>query len=125
LAWFRRSSWPVAARRLSPRTGRGFEVRTVLRDGKKLWQKTLRATETEDPFQGNLRDHGYATSIPVADGQRVFVFFGKSGVLAFDWEGNQLWQKGVGTGSAIMGWGSGTSLVLCKDLVIVNANAES
>ena len=57
--------------------------------------------------------------------QRIFAFFGKSGVLAFDWEGKQLWRKSVGTGSAIMGWGTGTSLLLYKDLVIVNANAES
>ena len=55
----------------------------------------------------------------------MFVFFGKSGVLAFDREGRQLWQKSVGTGSAMMGWGSGASLLAYKNLVLVNANAES
>jgi hypothetical protein len=96
-----------------------------LADGKLLWQKSVPATLPEDPYEGQLTDHGYASSTPAADGERVFVFFGKSGVLAFDWEGRQLWQKSVGTGSAIMGWGSGASLTLYKDLVIVNANAES
>jgi len=96
-----------------------------LADGKVVWDKAVRATVPEDPYQGNLTDHGYATSTPATDGQRVYVQFGKSGVLAFDLEGNQLWQTSVGTGSAIMGWGSGASPLLFKDLVIVNANAES
>lgn len=96
-----------------------------LADGKILWDKPVRATVPEDPYQGQLTDHGYATSTPATDRERVFVFFGKSGVLAFDRDGNQLWQKSVGTGSAIMGWGSAASLLLYKNLVIVNANAES
>jgi outer membrane protein assembly factor BamB len=96
-----------------------------LGDGKVLWQKTVPATLPEDPYQGQLTEHGYASSTPATDGERVFVFFGKSGVVAFDWKGTQLWQTSVGTGSAMMGWGSGASLVLSKDIVIVNANAES
>ncbi len=96
-----------------------------LLDGKVLWQKFIPATVPEDPYQGQLTEHGYASSTPATDGQQVFVFFGKSGVLAFDAQGKQLWQTSVGTGSAIMGWGSGASLLLHKNLVIVNANAES
>jgi outer membrane protein assembly factor BamB len=96
-----------------------------LADGEVRWQKTVRATLPEDPYQGQLTQHGYASSTPATDGERIFVFFGKSGVVAFDWEGKQLWQTSVGTGSAVMGWGSGASPVLYKDLVIVNANAES
>jgi len=96
-----------------------------LGDGKVLWQKAVPAKLPEDPYQGQLTQHGYASSSPATDGERVFVFFGKSGVVAFDWEGKQLWQTSVGTGSAMMGWGSGASPVLYKDLVIVNANAES
>jgi len=79
----------------------------------------------EDPYQGQLTEHGYASSTPATDGQRVFVFFGKSGVLAFDRDGKQLWQTSVGTGSAMMGWGSAASPLLYKNLVIVNANPES
>jgi outer membrane protein assembly factor BamB len=94
-------------------------------DGQVLWQKSVRAVLPEDPYQGMLTEHGYASSTPAADGERVYVFFGKSGVLAFDFDGNPLWQASVGTGSAIMGWGSAASLTLHKNLVIVNANAES
>jgi outer membrane protein assembly factor BamB len=96
-----------------------------LADGKVLWNKPVRAAVPEDPYEGSLSQHGFASSTPATDGQRVFVFFGKWGVLAFDRDGNQLWQTSVGTGSAMMGWGSAASPLLYKNLVIVNANPES
>src|SRR5205823_4485336 len=61
----------------------------------------------------------------VSDGNRVFVFFGKSGVLAYDMEGKQLWQTKVGEGRDGRGWGSASSPILYKDLVIVPAVVES
>jgi outer membrane protein assembly factor BamB len=76
------------------------------------------------PEQARIReDHGYASSTPVAEPDRVYVFFGKSGVLAFDFDGNPLWRTEVG--SQVHGWGSGASPVLFGDLVIVNASVES
>lgn len=96
-----------------------------LKEGKILWDKTVAPHPQEDRFVDFLRDHGYATSTPTSDGERVYVFFGKAGVLAFDMDGKQLWQTSVGDGSALNGWGSGSSPVLFKDTVIVNAAAES
>ncbi|MEI8016760.1 MAG: PQQ-binding-like beta-propeller repeat protein [Schlesneria sp.] len=94
-------------------------------DGKVLWESPVKGTPDEDRYQGQIQSHGYATSTPATDGTRVYVFFGKAGVLAFDLNGKQLWQTSVGTGSAQMGWGQGTSLILYKNLVIVPAFAES
>jgi outer membrane protein assembly factor BamB len=51
------------------------------------------------------------------------VFFGKSGVVAFDHAGKKLWNTKVG--DKLNGWGSATSPVLHKDLVLVNASVES
>ena len=96
-----------------------------LKDGKILWNNPLRSKQSEDRFSGFLQDHGYATSTPASDGERVYVFFGKSGVLAFDLDGKELWQTPVGTGSAMNNWGSGSSPILYRDTVIVNAAAES
>lgn len=96
-----------------------------LSDGKVLWDRPISAKQPEDRFNGFLRDHGYATSTPVSDGEQVFVFFGKSGVLAFDLDGNQLWQSPVGNGSGMNGWGSGSSPILYGNTVIVNAAAEA
>ena len=96
-----------------------------LRDGAVQWDKPVAAVQPEDAYQGMMAEHGYASHTPATDGQRVYCFFGKSGVYAFDFDGNELWHTSVGTGSAILGFGSGASVALYKELVIVNANAES
>ena len=92
-----------------------------LADGKLLWNTPVAA---EQPEQARIReDHGYASSTPVADSERIYTLFGKSGVFAFDHSGKQLWQSKVG--DKLNGWGSATSPVLYKDFVIVNASIES
>src|SRR2546423_298961 len=63
------------------------------------------------------------SSTPVSDGKSVFVFLGRSGVFAFDFEGKELWRASLGKGTH--GWGIATSPVLHKDLLIVNASVES
>ncbi|MEW6305596.1 MAG: PQQ-binding-like beta-propeller repeat protein [Verrucomicrobiota bacterium] len=93
--------------------------------GKILWNSAIAAAQPEERYTRNLGEHGYATHTPVSDGERVYVFFGKSGVLAFDFAGKQLWQADVGRESGRMGWGSASSLVLHKNSVIVTATEES
>ena len=95
-------------------------------DGKIVWTREVEAVQPEDRYQGmGVPEHGYATNSPVTDGQSVFAFFGKSGVLAYDLEGNQLWKVSVGTESGNRGWGTAASLMLYKNLLIVNAAEES
>jgi outer membrane protein assembly factor BamB len=96
-----------------------------LKTGKVLWDKSIPAELPEDPYSGNLREHGYASNTPVTDGERVFAFFGKTGVLAFDFDGQQIWKVNVGRQSSNRRWGSGASPILCEDMVIVNAAEES
>lgn len=91
--------------------------------GQILWQKEVAPKLPEMKFTGFMKEHGYASSTPVTDGERVYVFFGKTGVLAFDLGGKQLWHVDVGSG--IDAWGSAASPILHKDLVIVNAAIES
>ena len=81
-------------------------------DGKILWNQAVKATLSE---KDRVRDHGYAANTPAADTERVYTFFGKSGVFAFDHQGNQLWQADVGSNTN--GWGTAASPVLYKDLV--------
>ncbi len=95
-------------------------------DGKIVWSKAVDAVLPEDPPRGiGIPEHGYASNTPVTDAARIYVFFGKSGVLAFDLKGNQLWQTSVGTESSNRRWGSAASPILYKDLLIVNASEES
>ena len=94
-------------------------------NGQLLWERAFKAVQPELPYKGMLREHGYAASTPVSDSQNVYFFLGKNGVLAFDLNGKQLWQEGVGTGSDGKKWGSAASPVLYEDLLIVNAWDES
>src|SRR5262245_37148897 len=91
--------------------------------GRILWDQDVQPKLPEFEYQGRLTLHGYATSTPVADASRVYVFYGKSGVLAYDHDGKQLWQTDVGSGTHQ--WGSATSPIIYKNLVIVNAAVES
>lgn len=91
-----------------------------LSDGEIVWDQAVAA---KLPEEDRIRDHGYAASTPAADADRVYAFFGKSGVYAFDHQGKQLWQADVG--SKTNGWGSAASPVLYKDLVFINASVES
>jgi outer membrane protein assembly factor BamB len=91
------------------------------RSGRIAWTKNL---PVKLPEQDRIREgHGYASSTPAVDAERVYVFAGRSGVLALDHSGKQLWQADVGNG--LSGWGSASSPLLSGDLVIVNASVES
>jgi len=97
-----------------------------MKTGKKLWQKDVKSTGPEDDYTGaGVPAHGYASHTPVSDGTNVYVFFGKSGVHAFDMEGNELWQADVGKESDPTKWGSSSSPIIYKDTVIITAAAES
>jgi outer membrane protein assembly factor BamB len=91
--------------------------------GKILWQRDVPADQPERRFLLMHALHGYASSTPVADGERVYVFFGKTGVLAYDFNGNKIWQASVGPNTNP--WGSASSPILTKDMVIINASMES
>ncbi|HTN77565.1 MAG TPA: PQQ-binding-like beta-propeller repeat protein [Pirellulaceae bacterium] len=89
-------------------------------DGKILWDRPIAA---KLPEEQQIRDHGFAASTPAVDQERIYVFFGKSGVIAFDHDGKQQWTADVGTKTH--GWGSASSPVLYEELVFINASVES
>src|SRR5690606_21109674 len=93
------------------------------KDGKILWTREEEPRLPEQDYAGFLALHGYASSTPVTDGQLVYVFYGITGVLAYDFDGNLKWRADVGT--QLDGWGSAASPILYGDTVIVNACVES
>jgi hypothetical protein len=58
-----------------------------------------------------------ATSTPVTDGERIYVYNGSYGLLAYDWQGKVAWEYPMGVSKSP--YGSGTSPVLSGDLVLV------
>ena len=93
--------------------------------GELLYDKPVPPSVEDERFRGQFTQHGYATHTPTSDGNRIYCFFGKDGVRAYNMDGKELWQKNVGQGSDPRGWGTASSPILYKDLVIVTAGAES
>ena len=108
----------------SPEDLRRHVVVVNRKTGKIRWQKAVKPVLPEDSARGNITSHGFASSTPATDGERIYVFFGKTGLLCYDMDGKELWRQSLGTGSAIRGWGSGASPILYKNTVIMNASAE-
>tara|TARA_R110002096_G_scaffold179153_2_gene356126 strand:+ start:6962 stop:8218 length:1257 start_codon:yes stop_codon:yes gene_type:complete len=93
--------------------------------GDVVWDQTVPVWHTEDPARGYITEHGYASNTPVTDGETVFCYFGKAGVYAFDFDGNQLWKSETGKKSSSKQWGSAASPILYNDLVIVPSGDET
>jgi hypothetical protein len=92
--------------------------------GELIWTRPFQPQLPESGYsRGNDAKHGYASATPTTDGERLYVFFGKSGVYCLSLEGEPIWNTSVG--DKVRGWGSSNSPVLFGDLVIVNASVES
>ncbi len=89
--------------------------------GKILWNQSIPG---RTPAKKPSRDgEGYASSTPAVDADRIYCFFGTTGLFAFDHSGKKLWQAEVGTRQ--QGWLSAASPVLYQDLVLLNGSIES
>jgi outer membrane protein assembly factor BamB len=93
--------------------------------GEELWSKEVPPTKPDEPFRQMFTENGYASHTPASDGERIYAFFGLSGVVAFDMEGNEQWRASVGEGTDPNNWGTASSPILYKNLVIVPATSES
>lgn len=82
-----------------------------IKDGEMLWKVDVGTAI------GPTHNHnGHASSTPVTDGERLFSFFGATGLFCHDLDGNELWQADLGPLQQMHGLGS--SPILYKDYVI-------
>ena len=93
------------------------------RKGSKLWDQSVKSTESVQGYGRFVALHGYASSTPASDGRSVYAFFGPNGVIAYDLEGKLLWRKKLGKKTHV--FGTANSPVLYENLVIINAGVES
>jgi hypothetical protein len=84
------------------------------KDGSKLWEKTVEYAGKEPKHDTNT----YCAASPATDGERVVVSHGSAGVYCYDLDGNELWNRNLGT--CIHIWGNAASPVIHKDLVVLN-----
>ena len=105
-----------------PKRLRRHLVSLERKTGRIRWDRPVAHERTDHGYSGFLQLHGYASSTPVADGKRIYAYFGNWGLYAFDRDGKQRWRFDCGRGTH--GFGSGGSPVLHGNLVIVNAAIE-
>ena len=91
--------------------------------GRILWNTGTPSGHAVSSYERWIALHGFASSSPACDGQRVYCFFGSSGAYAFNLSGRKQWSADVGENTH--GFGTGASVVLHDNLVIVNASVES
>ena len=91
--------------------------------GKLLWDESLPARLPEEAYGQFVKLHGYASGTPAVDDTGVYAFFGKTGAASWTHDGKLRWHKPLGDGVHV--FGSGSSPVLTKNAVIVNAFVES
>lgn len=91
-------------------------------NGQLLWDRELAAAAAEQDATRRVIDHGYASGTAVCDDAGVYAYFGVSGLVAFDHDGNRLWH--VTTGDQTAGFGTAASPIVYQNLVIMNASIE-
>jgi outer membrane protein assembly factor BamB len=82
--------------------------------GKKLWQRDIPAGPKLLPPINEV--NSYASASPAADAERVYVYFARTGLHAFDAKsGDKVWELPLPEPFFIFDWGPGVSPVLYKD----------
>jgi outer membrane protein assembly factor BamB len=90
-------------------------------DGKVLWKQT--AAEGK-PASSVSNFNTYATETPVTDGERIYAYFGMTGVFCYDLTGKQLWSAKLGAYRTAMGHGSGSSPVVDDGRLFIQCDNE-
>lgn len=90
--------------------------------GEILWERTAHEGRPHEPR--HLKNT-YASETPVTDGERVYAYFGNTGLFAYDMEGEPVWSRKWEPVPIRAGWGTAASPVLHGGrLYIVNDNEE-
>lgn len=87
------------------------------RDGKIRWRRITPAEQLEKfhPQEGSP-----ASATPVSDGSRVIVYFASFGLLAYDFDGKELWRLPLPIPRHVGDFGSGCSPIVHDGLVLLN-----
>jgi outer membrane protein assembly factor BamB len=93
-----------------------------VKSGKIRWEREV---SSAPPGKAKHLKNSYASETPVTDGERVYVYFGNTGLFALDMNGKPVWSKPVGPFKTRNNWGTGASPVLHGNRIyIVNDNDE-
>jgi outer membrane protein assembly factor BamB len=82
-------------------------------DGSPLWERFA----PEGPVLSSHQKNGHASATPVTDGERIYISFGNRGLVAFDMDGEVLWQRDLGPMEAYHGT-AGSPLLYNNRLIL-------
>jgi outer membrane protein assembly factor BamB len=89
--------------------------------GKELWKQLASEGKASIPTHAS---NTYASETPVTDGERVYVYFGMTGLFCYDTGGKLLWKKDLGTYPMQGNWGTGSSPVLWENRLFLQCDNE-
>lgn len=87
-------------------------------NGHELW----RAVAPVEKIEPTHRIGSAAAPTPCTDGERVYVYFGSFGVLAYDFNGKEIWKKPLP--EPIVEFGTGASPILAGGNVIIVSDQD-
>jgi outer membrane protein assembly factor BamB len=88
------------------------------RNGQILWRRDAPARQIEKGHNFN----NPAVSTPATDGERVYVYFGSFGLLCYDFNGKEQWQKPLPRVQTA--FGTATSPVVAGELLLLNCEFQ-
>jgi outer membrane protein assembly factor BamB len=99
-----------------------LQVRDYRRsDGENNWARLISIPALEE-FHAS--EGSPAASTPATDGRVVVAYFGSCGLLAYDFEGHELWTQSMPAAQTAGGFGTGTSPVIIGKKVILNRDEQ-
>ena len=84
--------------------------------GKTRWKKVAARGKGPIPIHTN---NSYASETPVCDGQRVFAYFGMTGLFCYDMDGKLLWTKNLGVFPTVDDMGTASSPALADGRLFI------
>lgn len=91
-------------------------------DGKLLWRRSVEAEGLTPEFDEAMGT-GWAAATPVTDGRYVCAIFPTGDLVCFDFDGNELWARNLGTPENLYGFA--TSLLMHGGRLIVQFDQGS
>lgn len=92
-----------------------------LATGQVVWERQAHEGRPTIPTH---RTNTYASETPVTDGERLYAYFGMTGLYCFDLEGEPLWSKQLGSFPMMLGWGTGSSPLVADGRLFVQCDNE-
>lgn len=110
-------------RLLPPATPHQWKVYCLdLETGDVLWARQVHEGQ---PATAIHVKNSYASETPVTDGERVYCYFGNLGIVAFDFDGREVWKVSLPPHPTRLNWGMAASPALHGERIyLVNDNEE-